>query len=260
MQWFLSIRTPLSGVGGLIMKRFWSFLALAAIVLGITLAPFVLSGCGEEKAVTGPELFTPADSLGTAVPQAVVGPPWESYIVSEIKYMLCEQRTGTSHAVYQGLAMGDWDYPHSDAQALQRIIANYGSSTGPLGLWRGQYRQVGWCKFAVDMALYRSSYGYPSGHLFLKTGYSWSPWHPYTEAQPGWILQSSSLPHTAIVIAVLSYGLDVIDSNWVGTYYDQNAHQWVYSYALARHVLTWNQLSTNGFRAYRAHEICRIVS
>lgn len=234
------------------------------LLLGV-LAVFglVFSGCILDRTPVGPADSTiPGDPKESRIPQTeAVGPAWESYIISEAYYALCQQRTGTSHLVYNpgGYAMGDWDYPHSDAYALNRLIVNYGSDTGPLGLWQSRYRQGGWCKFFVDTVLYRSSYGYPNGHLFLPSGYVFSPAHGVSEAQPGWILQAPAPKmHTAIVVARVSTGLDVIDANAIGTTRRADG-SWAYSYAIGRHVIPWQALGDNRYAAYRAHEICRLV-
>lgn len=232
-------------------------IAMSALALAVVL----VSGCDMKGQSPLEPLLGTEESEGKHRRDpsiAAVGPAWESYIVSEAYYALCQQRNGSSHLVYNGLAMSDWDYPHSDSYALNRLIANYGSDTGPLGLWQSRYRQGGWCKFFVDMVLYRSSYGYPNGHLFLPTGYVFSPAHGVGEAQPGWILQAPSKVHTAIVVARLSNGLDVIDANWIGTYKRPDGSM-AYSYAIGRHVITWQTLSDNKYAAYRAHEICRLV-
>jgi len=199
--------------------------------------------------------------------QKVIGPAWENNIVSEAFYALSQRRDGHSNKAYwngrESLAMGDWPYPYRGdcCNALGKVTRYmYGSCTscrGPLGTWHG-YQQGGWCKFFVNLVLYRSSYGYPNGHLVLpRSTYIYNNPHNYWEAEPGWIIQSATLPHTAIVVQRLSNGLDVIDSNWVGTYW--NGHQWVYSYVIARHRITWTKLRKANFKAYRAHEACILL-
>lgn len=214
-----------------------------------------VAGCGK-LLPTGPEESPTADPVwpDRFEPHQVVGPAWEGNIVSEAKYSLCQQRTGTSHKVYQGLAMGDWDYPHQGdcCNALARVRAHIGAdNVGSLGLWQNQYRQGGYCKFFTDFVLYRSSYGYPGGHLVLRGGtYSYPNPRSVSQAQPGWILQKPSPgPHTAIVVALLGWGLDVIDSNFTGG----NG-----SFAISRHPLSWSQLT--GYNAYRAHEACVLIN
>jgi hypothetical protein len=187
-----------------------------------------------------------------------VGPAWENNIVSEAFYALSRSRSGGSSKAYNGCAMSDWPYPHQGdcCNALAKVKSYFGAWPGELGLWKGYYQQGGVCKFFVDLVAYRSSYGYPGGHLFLPTGYSWNPSHSVREARAGWIIQANGSygPHTAIVVAVFSDGLDVVDCNWIGS------SGGVYSYAIARHKLAWSTLDAWGFRAYRVHEVCRLVA
>jgi hypothetical protein len=253
----------------------FNFLALAAIAV---LIGFMLIGCSQDNSssISGPEagqsslgksasnqVNLPVDSDRALQPDSTnlpvltdVGPAWEGYIVSEAFYALSQSRNGGSSRSYNGYTMSDWPYPlQGDCCNALGIVTNYmyGGNIGlrgPLGLWLNQYQQGGQCKFFVNLVLYRSSYGYPGGHLVLTPGYSWSPSYSVYDAQPGWIIQSPSLPHTAIVVSRLSNGLDVVDANWIGG----NG-----SYAIGRHPITWSTLNAYGFRAYRAHQICRLL-
>ncbi len=239
--------------------------------IGLLLSIFAfIIGCNQKGAreITGPETPQYIEKPNVQSPStSAVGPAWEANIVSEAFYALSQSRSGGSSKTYQGYAMSDWPYPLQGdcCDALTKVtVHTYGSNCppcrGPLGLWAGQYQQCGWCKFFVNLVLYRSSYGYPGGHIVLRTGYYWNPGYDVRNAQPGWIIQADgpSGPHTAIVVANLGWGLDVIDANWVGTYRNSSGVM-VYSYAIARHPMSWSTLSAWGFRAYRAHEVCTLI-
>lgn len=142
--------------------------------------------------------------------------------------------------------MSDWPYPWQNdcCDALGRVTRlMYGTSTasrGALGTWNG-YQQGGQCKFFVNLVLYRCSYGYPGGHLFLPSGYSYAT-RPWREARPGWIIQAPAhRPHTAIVVANGGSWLDVIDANWTGG----NG-----KYLISRHRLSAVTLDQWEFRGY----------
>lgn len=175
---------------------------------------------------------------------------WANNVLSEAFYALDQSRSGTSTKTYYGQYMGDWPYPWQGdcCNALGRVTyLMYGSNTswrGSLGTWNG-YQQGGQCKFFANLVLYRSSYGYPGGHLFLPSGYSYAS-NNWRSAQPGWIIQApSTRPHTAIVVSNYGGSLDVIDSNWIGGYGN---------FAIGRHALSSATLDSWGFRAYNPWE------
>ena len=124
----------------------------------------------------------------------------------------------------------------------------YGSNTagrGSLGTWNG-FQQGGECKFFVNLVLYRSSYGYPDGHLILAGGkYDYDNPHYWWEARPGWVLQMKSPLHTAIVYRNLGNGLDVIDSNWTGGRG---------IYLISRHAIGYSTLDNGTSRVYKPWE------
>lgn len=177
---------------------------------------------------------------------------WGDRIVSEAFYALSQSRSGGSGQTYNGLAMGDWDYPHSDSYALTRMTNYIGAgNVGPLSLWKDKYRQGGWCKFFANLILYRSSYGYGNDwHLVVPGGGYTYATRSTREAQLGWVLQSATVPHTAVVVAVYGAGLDVVDSNYIGSYRDDKTKQMVYSYALGRHMLSWSELDQKSYKSY----------
>ncbi|USN53780.1 MAG: hypothetical protein H6760_01260 [Candidatus Nomurabacteria bacterium] len=239
----------------------WRFRLFLLMAIALTMTPLAfMTGCQElptEGDSQDQVVESPEAQPGPAIQST--GPEWYNQVVSEAKYTLCQLRNGTSHEVYQGKAMGDWPYPHQgDCCNALGVVRQYmygGGSPGPLGEWNG-FQQGGWCKFFVNLVLYRSSYGYPGGHLLLPTStYRYNNPRPVSEAQPGWILQSETLPHTAIVVERLGGGLDVIDSNWIGTYKRPDG-SYYYSYAIARHEITNTELDRYDFMAYRPHEAC----
>lgn len=197
-----------------------------------------------------------ASAFGVQKPGAqLAGAYWGNNLISEAFYALCEQRSGSSHKFYYGQPMSDWEYPWRGdcCNALNRVTSlMYGSNTswrGGLGTWNG-FQQGGQCKFFANLVLYRSSYGYPGGHLFLPSGYSYAP-YGWRQAQAGWIIQApSSRPHTAIVVANHGSSLEIIDSNWIGG--DGN-------FAIGRHWLSASTLDNWGFRAYNPWENPRLV-
>lgn len=208
-------------------------------------------------------------TTGTNVTAKVVtygplsGPAWEANLLSEAKYALSQSRSGYSNLIYRpsqyiSYYMSDWAYPTQGdcCDALGTVTKlMYGSTTSPsrgaLGKWLGLYQQGGECKFFVNLVLYRSSYGFPGGHLKLPGGgvYTYKNPQNWRNAQPGYILQSASMPHTAIVVANYGSGLTVIDANWVGGRG---------SYAIARHNLSAADLDANGYSSYRPTDACNI--
>jgi len=180
---------------------------------------------------------------------------WANNVLSEAFYSLDESRSGSSKLFYQGNPMGDWSYPWRNdcCDALGNVTRYmYGGNTswrGGLGTWNG-YQQLGECKFGVNLILYRSSYGYPGGHLFLPSGYTYAP-YGWRSAQPGWVIQSPSPNnHTAIVVSNNGTSINVIDSNWIGG---------PGKFALSRHTISGATLDSWGFRAYNPWENPRLV-
>lgn len=179
------------------------------------------------------------------------GQYWGNNVVSEAFYSLNLYRTGSSNVIYHNLVMSDWNYVESDRNADKRVswwiggCGNRGGAGGTVTFrdWNGGYdvcHRGGYCKYFVNLVLYRSSYGWGGGqHLVLPSGYSYATGSVYA-AQPGWVLQSSA-PHTAIVVRVMPGGLDVVDSNSTGG----NGN-----FAISRHEISWSTLNANGYRAY----------
>ena len=225
------------------MKRF-SLFGVVVLTLGLC----ILSGCsGDKDEGTSLEPVV-GEGGGNPVP---LGQYWGNRIVSEAFYSLNQSRTGGSNVSYHGWAMSDWNYVESDRDADKRIswyiggCGNRGGAGGTVSLqdynstWKTCHKG-GYCKYFVDLVLYRSSYGWGGNkHLVLPSGTSYATRSVY-DAQPGWVLQSS-MPHSGIVVARYGGGLDVIDSNWVGG--DGN-------YAISRHFMSWSELISKGFKAY----------
>ncbi len=220
--------------------------AIKAIYRGNTPIPYTAERVEESTA----QVRKPGIS-----PMATYGGDWSNNVLSEAFYTLDLYRTGSSTCAYNGMAMSDWvqrfgyTYPRSDAGALANVSAVIGSANVGVidGTWNGCPARGGYCKFFVDLVLYRSSYGIGNGyHLILPGGTYYyggymTPYDPH-QAQPGWVIQrAGSHPHSAIVAANLGWGLDLIDSNYVGG--DGN-------FVIARHAMSWGDLS--GFTAYRA--------
>lgn len=245
-------------------------LVLVMALMAVAIVTMLVGGgCTNEQA-TNPTMsaVTPSDNnlnpgdstngrgepMGAALAGSVA---WESRVLSEACYALSQSRSGYSNKSYGGNAMGDWPYPWQgdccDALGVvTRKMYSVASDRGLLGLWSGQYQQGGECKFFVNLVLYRSSYGYPGGHLILPGGtYTYSGSRDWRNAGPGWIIQSASMPHTAIVVANYGSSLSVIDANWVGGRG---------SYVISRHIISASTLDTKGFRAYRPHEACNLTS
>ncbi len=236
------------------MKTLKFFLSLA-LLFGLAMGSLMfMQGCSEEKPVEPIIQADLPDSNIDMQAERVNGPAWENNVLSEVCYALSQSRSGYSTKSWNGYAMGDWPYPWQGdcCNALGKVTSYmYGGCTscrGSLGLWLGQYQQGGECKFFVNLVLYRSSYGFPGGHLILPGGtYSYYGAQNWRNAGPGWIIQSASMPHTAIVVANYGYGLSVIDANWVGGRG---------SYAIARHIIYAGTLDANGFVAYRPTDAC----
>lgn len=234
------------------------FIKLFAVALLATMLALGLAACSKTNSLTGPETTisqtTPDSTLAGQKPGvepfATYGGDWSNNIISEAFYTLNRYRTGTSGVIYQGQALSDWPYVASDPGALSSMTSYIGGTYwrgGIDGTWNGGSRG-GYCKFFVDLVLYRSSYGIGNGyHLVLPAGtYNYGGYMPaydVHQASRGMVVQrGGSNPHSAIVVANLGWGLDLIDSNYIGG--DGN-------FVIARHALSWSQLSS--FTAYRAN-------
>ncbi|MEK7637605.1 MAG: hypothetical protein AAB402_04455 [Patescibacteria group bacterium] len=224
----------------------------------VTAKPAIRSTWGAIKALYRGNSMDPnamtqdSTSAGMVKPgagtMATYGGDWSNNIISEVYYSLNKYRTGTSGVVYQGLALSDWGYARDDTGALNAMTIYIGSGNrgGIDGTWNRGSRG-GYCKFFVDLVLYRSSYGIGGGyHLVLPAGTfnygSYMPAYGVQQATRGMVIQrGGTYPHTAIVVANLGWGLDLIDSNFTGG--DGN-------YVISRHALAWTDLA--GYTAYRA--------
>lgn len=209
------------------------------------------------------EFSTLRDRYFTSIAEQDTEPPtldgqyWGDRIVSEAFYALSRNRTGGSNVTHCGNAMSDWPYVESDRVADERIseyidgddCGNRGGAGGSTSLkdcddsydtcFKG-----GYCRYFVDLVLYRSSYGWGGGqHLVVdRSGTSYAT-ESTRSAQKGWVIQANGRygPHTAIVVYVYPGGLDVVDSNWTGG--DGN-------FLISRHFMSWGTLDSWGFKAY----------
>lgn len=232
-------------------RRRFMRLAGGAVLLSAT---GILESCSRAvERLVGP---TSGDSLAVLKPCAQpAGVAWGNNVLSEAFYALSQSRSGRSSLMYNGYSMSDWRYPWEGdcCNALDRVTSLMypnPADRGSLGKWLGTYQQGGQCKFFANLVLYRSSYGYPGGHLFLWSGYSYAP-YSWQQAQTGWIIQAPvGRPHTAIVVMRYGDGLDVIDSNWVGG----NGN-----YAIARHPMSAATLNSWSFKACNPWENPRLV-
>lgn len=234
---------------------------LAAVSTDITTTPSTATTWGRVKSTyRGDSTFPNASTADTSSSGRIAKPgmetmasyggDWSNNIISESFYTLNKYRTGSSNVVYQGQALSDWPYVISDPGALSVMTSYIGGTYwrgGIDGTWNGGSRG-GYCKFFVDLVLYRSSYGIGGGnHLVLPAGtYNYAGYmtaYAVRDASRGMVVQrGGSWPHSAIVVANLGWGLDLIDSNYIGS--DGN-------FVIARHAMSWSQLS--GFTAYRAN-------
>ncbi len=240
---------------------------------GILAANFIV-GCSEEKSSNPIESVAPATdntqtptdtSTGTRDQQLPMAAAqyWGDRIVSEAFYALNQSRTGGSNVSYHGCAMSDWNYVESDVAADQRVswwltCVNRGGAGGTLTMydWNGQPKvchKGGYCRYFANLVLYRSSYGWGGNlHLVLPragTGYAT---RSVRDAQAGWVLQGSGANlHTAIVVAVSSGGLSVVDANYIGG----NG-----KFLIARHYYSWADLSALGYKAYCPWENPTLIS
>lgn len=224
----------------------WSF----GVVVALGLSLFV--GCSSEQAPTAPDALSQSPPGETGQPgteveegsnQPGMNKYWGDNIVSEAFYALSQSRSGGSNKSYQGWAMGDWNWVKSDRSADERVT-NYIGGCGYRGKsgqgWKGYFRG-GECKFFTNLVLYRSSYGWGGNkHLVTPHGYTYAN-RSTRDAQKGWVIQSASLPHTAVVVERYGGGLDVVDSNWTG---GGGKH------LVSRHFMSWSDLDRKGFRAW----------
>lgn len=193
------------------------------------------------------------------------GQYWGDRVVSEAFFALNQYRTGTSNVIYHGLAMSDWNYIESDRTADERISEYIGGcgnrgGAGGYALLEDWDRQLdachkgGYCRYFVDLVLYRSSYGWGGGqHLVIdRSGTNYAT-ESTRSAQKGWVIQANGRygPHTAIVVVVYPGGLDVVDSNWTGG----NGN-----FLISRHFFSWSTLDDWGFKAYNPWANPRLIT
>lgn len=203
---------------------------------------------GDRPTENGPADSTRFSSLTKTVsPLGMTPDQILPYLRWEMRYALSRRVDGTSGLTYQGKYMGDWNYVTggTDNWAFDKKRAEYSGGTGTVGF--GPYGRGGWCKFFVDLLLFRSSYGLGNGyHLYLPGGYTYATVNP-RYAAPGWVLQST-MPHTALVDAPhynsagQHDGWWVIDANWVGG----NGQ-----FYISRHFFTFTDLDANSFKAWK---------
>jgi hypothetical protein len=245
------------------MKWISWFLAHAPWVLAgltvIALAPFVLSGCGEEGANPIVENgFGLQDSTfdhdSEGLAKRTWDPSgWQNAILRETKYALSTRMNGTSRCIYYYgggyYYVGDWDYVNSNQTVLNAVNSACGLPSGSYGLWveynNGQCLLVGhggWCKFFANLIQWRATGG-AKGCLPPNTDASGSvDW-----VEPADIIQIPQYyGHTAVVIGILERfpdgrvkTVDVIDSNFIG-----GDGEWI----IARHPITRPAL--NSYRTY----------
>ncbi|MBI4993937.1 hypothetical protein HZC33_03245 [Candidatus Wolfebacteria bacterium] len=148
--------------------------------------------------------------------------------------------TVKSFSAYYPCFSSDWAYNyeicytgHSNA-SFYINIATYG--------YYGTYGRGGQCKYFANLILYRS--GSDQSSLPTYSVMAQNAESDMSKTIPGDILFSTSVPHTAIVVEIKSTGLDVIDANYIT---DSGSDQEI----IARHLLTWSQLSAGGYKIYK---------
>lgn len=239
------------------------FLVLVMALLAIAVIPAAfLGGCAEEQSsnpveptsaltdiTIAPDDVNPDRPGAEPAAAAVYSGNWAPYILSEVRYALSQNRSGTSSKTYYGKYMGDWNYVTggTDNWAYQKVATDYSGATGPVGM--STYALGGWCKFFVSLVIFRSSYGLGSNyHLYLPSGYTYAT-TDVGSAGPGWVVQST-MPHTAIIesphynASGVRDGWWLIDANWVGS---ENG----FRYYIGKHYMTDASLRANGFKAWR---------
>ena len=168
-------------------------------------------------------------------------------VVLEAFYALDPSYSGSSNLFIGGNAVGDWNYLYTDSSAYSVVKGWYSCNSS---VWRissdicswstksasfysnlmyyslyGSYGRGGQCKYFANLILYRSASFqgiipvYPSS-LFNNPNIETN----LQKAREGDVITTPSqgVPHTAIVVELKKYsngtiyGLDVIDSNFVG--------------------------------------------
>jgi len=250
------------------MLRKFSILLLLSISLIFT--AFLVSSCGKDsplgildKSSDNVNQDLPEIGKNDSTPSNQKAAYWGNRIVSEAFYSLNRWRTGTSNAVYAGLAFSDWSYVESDRGALDKItwwIGGYGNR-GIIGRDSHGFERGGYCRFFVNLILYRSSYGYYLGHLVLPRSGWPNKNHSVYSAAPGWVIYTTGpVPHWAIVVKNLGWGLDVIDSNYKHpSWWIKSGWKWDYGFYICRHPFSWQELISKGYRAYCPWEAPLII-
>jgi len=235
------------------MRR--AVLVFLSVVIGITMCAQAQATTVEEK--TWGTIKALYRTTGEVNQDPQYRANWYNNIVSEAFFALNQYRTGSSNVTYHGWAMSDWAYVESDRDADKRISWYIGGcvNRGQAGSYRWmrdwdgtqkKCRKGGYCRYFVNLVLYRCSYGWGGGkHLVLpRSGTSYAN-RNIRDARRGWVIQANGShgPHTAIVVEVYPGGLDVVDSNWVGS-------EGTYRYLISRHFMSWSKLNAWGFKAY----------
>jgi Tol biopolymer transport system component len=143
-----------------------------------------------------------------------------------------------------------WLYLASDMTSFNTMLKIYGSNA--FVVYKPSKALTtpgvgGQCKFFANLVLLRS--GVYKGTIPVN-----SPGHNYAtinirQAQVGDIIQrSDTSPHTAIVVAVSTTGLTVVDSNWG----HQSGIKWINDEMIQKHDITFTALVSAGYKAWRA--------
>ena len=259
------------------------------LVLLVMMGSLTLCGCGGAGSATGTSVSGPggsapsdngpvvsvvadsnAPSNSNTVSPASIGSSYQYMPVRECFYALRQAYLNQPTSItgpFGGLQVGgnvvsNWNYLASDSNAFNIVRQqSYGNATVcsyfglqnsyalkpayGYGIGRG-----GQCLFFAVLILRRSrSYTLP---------YSWSTLYgrrngAASNAQPGdLIMTNGSIKHIAVVIERLSYGLDVVDSNYVGSGgyspYSVGYYNGFYnSEIICRHPFTWSDLANKGY-------------
>lgn len=158
-----------------------------------------------------------------------------------------------------GMTVSDWNYLNSDGNAINVIKGIYGSNVSRCasgyscysGYYYGRtggYGRGGQCvSFAATILLRSRNY---------RLYWTWANTRPcnYSSAryaQPGdLIFRKTGIWHVAIVVQNLGYGLDVVDSNWVGYGSYRVRSGYSDSEIIGRHPYTWSQLDSGCWKRY----------
>ena len=167
--------------------------------------------------------------------------------------------------VIDNCVVSNWNYLASDTSAFKYVrgrfpLASLSNDFGTSNNYalKSNVGRGGQCFFFTALILRRRcGYDLPNSYAKLSSGAN----GPASKAQPGDVIFRKNY-HVGICVKVYSDGIDVVDSNWVGTStsknkwsvaYDNIGKYWC-SEIIGRHPLSFKKLNDEGWQLYSGNK------